>query len=77
MEGYEEHHVVDTVMGEIMDLAVSDETWSAKFTVMKENLEHHIEEEETEMFKRARQVFDGEELDDLGARMEARKMELK
>jgi hemerythrin-like domain-containing protein len=77
LEGYEEHHVVDTVMGEMVDLAVSDETWTAKFTVMKENLEHHIEEEETEMFKQARQVFDEEELDDLGARMEARKMELK
>ena len=50
LEGYEEHHVVDTVMGEMRDLPVSDETWTAKFTVMKENLEHHIEEEEEDMF---------------------------
>ena len=40
---------------------------------MKENIEHHIEEEEGEMFKQARSVFDGEELERLGARM----MELK
>jgi hypothetical protein len=40
---------------------------------MKENIEHHIEEEEGEMFKTARQVFDKAELDDLGARMETRK----
>ena len=33
----------------------------AKFTVMKENLEHHIEEEEGEMFKQAKQVFDEDE----------------
>ena len=77
LEGYEEHHVVDTVMGEMLNLPVSDETWTAKFTVMKENLEHHIEEEEGEMFKQARQVFDDAELEDLGNRMELRKKELQ
>jgi hemerythrin-like domain-containing protein len=40
---------------------------------MKENIEHHIEEEENEMFKRARQVFDESELEALGERMAARK----
>ena len=44
---------------------------------MKENLEHHIEEEEGEMFKQARQVFDDAELEDLGNRMEMRKKELQ
>ena len=73
LEGYEEHHVVDEIMGELGATDVSDETWGAKFKVMKENIEHHIEEEEGEMFKNARQVFEREELEDLGARM----MELK
>ena len=76
LEGYEEHHVVDTVMAEMRELAVTDETWTAKFSVMKENLEHHIEEEEDEMFKQARQVFDESELEDLGERMESRKRQL-
>ena len=44
LEGYEEHHVVDLLMGELAALDVSDETWGAKATVMKENIEHHIEE---------------------------------
>jgi hemerythrin-like domain-containing protein len=73
LEGYEEHHVVDTLMKELEELDVADETWGAKASVMKENIEHHIEEEEGEMFKTARQVFDKSELDDLGRRMEARK----
>ena len=73
LEGYEEHHVVDEIMGEIEALDVSDETWGAKFKVMKENIEHHIEEEEGEMFKTARSVFDTQELEDLGARMLALK----
>ncbi|MGZ5408330.1 MAG: hemerythrin domain-containing protein [Aeromicrobium sp.] len=73
LEGYEEHHVVDVLMGELESLDVSDEAWGAKALVMKENIEHHIEEEEGEMFKTARQVFDKAELEDLGARREARK----
>ena len=77
LEGFEEHHVVDVLMGELESLDVSDETWGAKAIVMKENIEHHIEEEEGEMFKTARSVFDKAELEDLGARMEQRKRTAK
>jgi hemerythrin-like domain-containing protein len=77
LEGYEEHHVVDLLMGELEALDVSDETWGAKAVVMKENVEHHIEEEEGEMFQKARQVFDRAELDDLGQRMATRKASAK
>jgi hemerythrin-like domain-containing protein len=73
LEGFEEHHVVDEIMGELEATDVTDEQWAAKFKVMKENIEHHIEEEEGEMFKQARQVFSADELESLGARM----MELK
>jgi hemerythrin-like domain-containing protein len=76
LEGYEEHNVVDLVMGEIDETPFDDERWGAKLTVMKENVEHHIDEEESEMFKQARDVFDRRELDDLGSRMELRKLEL-
>ena len=76
LEAYEEHHVVDVVMAEIEGVAFDDERWGAKFTVVKENLEHHIEEEEGEMFKQAKQVFDQDELTQLGERMLARKEEL-
>lgn len=73
LEAYEEHNVVDTIMSELEATSVEDETWHAKFMVMKENLEHHIEEEEGEMFKQARQVFEKDELVSLGERMQARK----
>lgn len=73
LEAYEEHHVVDLLMGELESLDVDAESWGAKALVMKENVEHHMEEEEGDMFRKARQVFDATELDDLGTRMEARK----
>ncbi|MGZ8475755.1 MAG: hemerythrin domain-containing protein [Candidatus Limnocylindria bacterium] len=69
LEGFEEHHVVDEIMGELEEMPVTDEQWGAKFKVMKENIEHHIEEEEGEMFKQARQVFTTDELESLGAKM--------
>src|SRR5436309_13460940 len=53
LEGFEEHHVVDEIMGELGETDVSDETWAAKFKVMRENIEHHIEEEEGEVFPTA------------------------
>ena len=76
LEAYEEHNVVDTIMSELERTDVTDETWAAKFTVMKENLEHHIEEEEGEMFKQARAVFEPEEMTALGERMAQMKAQL-
>jgi hemerythrin-like domain-containing protein len=76
LEAYEEHHIVDLVMAEIEAIPFDQETWGAKFTVMKENVEHHIEEEEEEMFKQAKQVFDEDELSQLGESMAKRKQEL-
>lgn len=77
LEGYQEHHVVDLVMKELEETPVDDESWGAKAKVMKENVEHHMEEEEGEMFKQARAVFDRAELEDLGERMEARRASAK
>jgi hemerythrin superfamily protein len=70
LEAYEEHHVVDEILSELEMTEPSDETWGAKFKVAKENLEHHIEEEEGEMFTKTRQIFSDEELEEMGARME-------
>ena len=69
LEGYEEHHVVDTILAELEQTRSSDETWAAKFKVVKENLEHHIEEEETQMFPKARSTFSEDDLEDMGRRM--------
>jgi hemerythrin-like domain-containing protein len=69
LEGLEEHHVVDEIMGELGQTDVTDETWAAKFSVMRENIEHHIEEEEGDMFRKARQALEKEELEALGDKM--------
>jgi len=69
LEAYEEHDVVDTILGELEQTPVDDETWKAKLTVMRENLLHHIEEEEEAMFGQVRDLFDETMLDSLGEQM--------
>jgi hemerythrin-like domain-containing protein len=69
LEGYEEHHVVDNILAELEQTAPDDEEWGAKFKVAKENLEHHIDEEENEMFPAARKAFSRDELQQMGERM--------
>ena len=76
-EALEEHHVVDLVMPEIKEADPAGEVFGAKAKVLKELIEHHAEEEEKEMFPRARKALGAAELKELGARMAARKRALK
>src|SRR5690348_4396719 len=58
LEGYQEHHVMDLLIKEIKQLQPSDEAWEPKITVLQENTEHHIEEEEGELFPKVRKIWD-------------------
>jgi hemerythrin-like domain-containing protein len=71
LEGYQEHHVADVLVAELKQMDPADERWGAKFKVLKESLEHHIEEEEGHMFRTARSVLGRERLDQLGRRMQS------
>ena len=77
LEGFEEHHVVKMLLKELDDMSVDSEQWTAKLKVLKENVEHHVEEEEGEMFQKARQVIDEDEINRLGERMQELKTQLK
>jgi hypothetical protein len=70
-EALEEHHVVKLVLAELPQVDVEDEQFEAKMTVLSELVEHHVEEEEDEMFKMAKKIGT-DELEDLGMRMEER-----
>jgi hemerythrin superfamily protein len=75
-EGVEEHHVVKVLLGEVRDLSPGDDEWVAKLTVVIENVEHHAEEEESEMFPEIRSATDADALEELADRLEARKASL-
>jgi hemerythrin-like domain-containing protein len=76
-EALEEHGVVDMFMPKLQETDVQDETFGAKAKVLKDLIEHHAEEEETEMFPKARKVMGKAELIELGAQLRRRKEELK
>ncbi|MBC7931164.1 MAG: hemerythrin domain-containing protein [Rubrivivax sp.] len=77
MEGFEEHHVIKVLLKELDESPVGTEQWTAKLKVLKENVEHHVEEEEGEMFPKSKEVLEAEQLDQLGARMEEMKKQLQ
>src|SRR5688572_8111329 len=72
-EAYEEHKVVKTLLKELDGMPKDDPQWAAKFKVLKENVEHHVEEEEGQMFEKARKTLEKEDLDELGKEMEEEK----
>ncbi len=78
LEAFEEHRLVKQLLAELETMDKGDEQWTARFSVLKENVEHHVEEEEGEMFPKARKVLSNEQAEILGTQMEeAKKAELK
>ena len=71
-EAFEEHHVVDLVLAELPEVDPEDERFEAKITVLSELVEHHVEEEEGEMFPMAEKKLGAERVKELGQRMEQR-----
>jgi hemerythrin superfamily protein len=70
-EAVEEHLGVKRIIADLLDMQPSDENYDAKMKVLMENVEHHVEEEEEEMFKLVRKVLDDDQLLALGVQMKA------
>lgn len=77
LEGFEEHHVADLIMRELKENNQGTERWMAKFKVLRENIEHHIEEEEGEMFPAARQVVDDARAQEMTSQFESAKKQVQ
>ena len=73
LEAYEEHKVVKTLLSELAGAKTANDEWQAKATVLRENVEHHVKEEENELFDKADDALSDEEIEALGNRMEAEK----
>ena len=69
LESYEEHHVVKILLNELDRMPKGSDEWLAKFKVLKENVEHHVKEEEHTMFPKAKHVLPEEEREEIGLKM--------
>jgi hemerythrin superfamily protein len=72
-EALEEHHITSVVMREIESADPESEQFEAKGKVLKDLIEHHVEEEEGEMFPKAKKAIGAAELRRLGEAMKSRK----
>lgn len=67
LEGHVEHEIVDLLMDQLARSRSKDsDKWTARCTVLKELIEHHVEEEEGEFFKTAQKQFDEAQLEKMG-----------
>ena len=73
LEAEVEHQVVERLLLDVEQTDPTDEKWLAKVTVLKELVEHHVKEEEGNIFKMARKTFDKEQLEEMGQRFGVRK----
>ena len=77
LEAVEEHNVAKTLLEELESGDETTEEWTAKMTVLKENIEHHVKEEEGELFPDAEKAMSEDELSALAESMESVRAELE
>jgi hypothetical protein len=77
LEAYEEHNVVKNLLTQLSKAKNADEEWEAQAKVLRENVEHHVEEEETELFKKAKAALSNEDIETLGEQLENEKKRMQ
>ena len=76
-EAYAEHQQMRNLIAQLARITPGDKTWEMKVKVLREDVEHHVKEEEGEMFPDARKFLGEKRLVALGAELQARKQELE
>lgn len=74
LEAYEEHHVVKVLLKELAALGKDHDEWDAKLKVLQENVEHHVKEEENELFPKAEKII-GDRAEEVAEKMQEKKQE--
>jgi hemerythrin-like domain-containing protein len=77
MEGVEEHHVSEMVLKELEKMPKGEEQWGAKMSVFKELVEHHIQDEESKVFKSAEKALDHDEIQNIMKKFDQEKQKIK
>lgn len=75
IEAYDEHQEVKDLLAELEGMSVEDEEWETILSELKENVEHHVDEEENQMFPKSRQVLSEEQINDITERMQTAKQQ--
>ena len=76
LESIEEHKQIKMVLADLEQTDKTTDEWGAALKVLKEDVMHHVGEEEDELFPKVKKILSKDQLDDLGTRMEELKMQL-
>lgn len=76
-EAKEEHLIVTRLLEDLLAMRAEDERFDAKVKVLTENVKHHVQEEEGEMFATAKGVFDADIAENFGGEYLAMRDQLK
>lgn len=68
-----EHKEMDDIMEELHAMDLASSGWLTRFKTLKHDYEHHMEEEEEDIFAKGREVFDDDQSAKIGERFDARK----
>ena len=77
LEAVEEHLTIKRTLADLLKLDVGDQTFDAKVKVLKEEVEHHVGEEEKDLFPKVRKILSADDLDALEQQMVAEQEELE
>lgn len=75
LESVEEHKQIKMVLADLEQADMRTAEWGADLKVLKEDVMHHVGEEEDELFPRVQKLLSKEQLEELGTRMEEMKMQ--
>jgi hemerythrin superfamily protein len=76
LESVEEHLEIKRVIADLLQMDAGDDQFEAKMTVLREDVEHHVEEEESDLFPKVERLFEAEALEEIGAAMQETQDEL-
>ena len=76
LESIEEHKQIKMVLADLEKTDMRTAEWAADLKVLKEDVMHHVGEEEKELFPKVQKILSKDQLDDLGTRMKEMKLQL-
>jgi hemerythrin superfamily protein len=77
LESVEEHLTIKRTLADLLKLDVGDKSFDPKLKVLKEEVEHHVGEEEKDLFPKVKKILSADELDALEQEMMAEQQELE
>jgi hemerythrin superfamily protein len=76
-ESVREHKEIDRLLSELKGMRPDDQKWMGKLGELQRKVEHHVKEEEEQLFPQGRKIISEDQAQQLGETVENKKEELR